>query len=174
MELDPVMQMKNISLGIRYFPSFRESRRDAQVLVAGKQIIKEKVVDALGIRIQSHRGSKVVGLLSMIITSVSGSGLPPQERRGRSEKRPDRTRAVPTHARTHPSKTAKGGAPKVPKHVGIPVLGCAPAALNSRIRNLSQYRWALGAGRGRDIRCPTIPGFVCQQSEGGGFLCFRR
>src|SRR5207245_10361459 len=54
MELDPVMQMKNISLGIRYFPSLRESRRDAQVLVAGKQIIKEEVVDALGIRIQSH------------------------------------------------------------------------------------------------------------------------
>ena len=54
MELDPVMQMKNISLGIRYFPSLRESRRDAQVLVAGKQIVKEKAVDALGIRIQSH------------------------------------------------------------------------------------------------------------------------
>src|SRR5437660_955027 len=36
------------------------------------------------------RGSRFVGLLSMIITRVSGSGLPPQERRGRSEKRPDR------------------------------------------------------------------------------------
>src|SRR5207302_220366 len=113
------------------------------------------------------RGSRFVGLLSMIITRVSGSGLPPQAKRGRSEKRPDRIRAVPTHARTHPSKTAKGGAPILP-------LGCAPAARSSRIRNLSQYRWPLSAGRRRDIRRPTIPSFVRQQSEGSGFFCFGR
>src|SRR5438876_10722681 len=91
------------------------------------------------------RGSRFVGLLSMIITSALGSGLPLQERRGRNEKRTERVRAVLMHARTHPSKTAKGGAPIVP-------LGCAPAALNLRIRNLSQYRWPLSVGRRRDIR----------------------
>src|SRR5207245_7080462 len=101
-------------------------------------------------------------------------GLQPQDGRGKREKRPVRSRAAPTHARTHPSKAAKGGAPKVPKHVGIAVLGCAPAARSSRIRNLSQYRWPLSAGRGRDIRRPTIPSFVRQQSEGSGFFCFGR
>src|SRR5438046_7836162 len=90
------------------------------------------------------RGSRFVGLLSMIITRVSGSGLPLQERRRRNEKRTERVRAVLMHARTHPSKTAKGGAPILP-------LGCAPAPLNSRIRNLSKYHGPLSAGRRRDI-----------------------
>src|SRR5437763_14729896 len=99
------------------------------------------------------RGSRFGGLLSMIITSALGSGLPLQERRGRNEKRPDRIRAVPTHARTHPSKTAKGGAPthSTRTHAAIAVLGSGPAACSLRIRNLSQYRWPLSAGRRRNI-----------------------
>src|SRR5436309_14437067 len=88
------------------------------------------------------RGSRFVGLLSMIITSALGSGLPLQERRGRNEKRTERVRAVLMHARTHPSKTAKGGAPthSTRTHAAIAVLGSGPAARCSRIRNRSEER----------------------------------
>ena len=40
-ELDPLMEMKDVSLGIRNFPAFGDSWSDAQALIPSKQILKE-------------------------------------------------------------------------------------------------------------------------------------
>src|ERR1700731_2631867 len=89
------------------------------------------------------RGSRFVGLLSMIITSVLGSGLEEQERREML------MRAM------SPIWTSAG-------RIATRLLRRA-----SRIRNFPQDRWALGTGCGGNVRRPAVPGLVGQEREGG-------
>jgi hypothetical protein len=45
--------MKNVSPRIGNLPTLGEARLDAQVLVSGEQVIKNEVINALGIRVES-------------------------------------------------------------------------------------------------------------------------
>src|ERR1700693_2429800 len=102
------------------------------------------------------RGSRLVGLLSMIITSVLGSGGCEQEIRGN----------------THP--------PSSPKQIVIlKILAMLTLSLSKgkdlllahsravlRIRNLSQDRRPLRSRSRGHIAGPPMPGFVREQGEG--------
>src|SRR5882724_8557770 len=92
------------------------------------------------------RGSRLVGLLSMIITSVWGSG------RCEHDKLRTRRRAQ-TVARTLCVKTLADSRLRIgdfPQHCGIPC-----------------------AGGGGNIRGALVPCLVREQGEGGGLFCFR-
>src|SRR5258708_39399990 len=85
------------------------------------------------------RGSRFVGLLSMIITRVCGSGRCEQDRLQKLRKTPVRKRTI---LDTGFVKGASG------------------------IRDFSQYRRLLGAGGGRNVRGPLVPRFIREQGEG--------
>src|SRR5678810_348562 len=112
------------------------------------------------------RGSRLVGLLSMIITRVLGSGLLEQEiRRKQAEQ-----------ARTRIVFIASEKKQQVPRLVSARERASTFArddrfaGHGSRIRDLSQDRRPPGSGGGRNIGRPMVPGFVGHEREGGGFL----
>jgi hypothetical protein len=56
-----MMQVKNISERIRHLPAFRQARLNIQVLIASKQRIKEKLADALRLRVETHSRVEIRG-----------------------------------------------------------------------------------------------------------------
>jgi len=79
------MQVEDVSERIGNLPALRQSRLDVEMVVARQQRVEEKFVNALGLPVDATRGSRFVGLLSIIMTSVLVSGGCEQERSGRSK-----------------------------------------------------------------------------------------
>src|ERR1700694_2249791 len=108
------------------------------------------------------RGSRLVGLLSMIITKVSGSGLLEQESVGIRQ-----TANVADARERHPTKylfipsegvgalARRDGS----RHLGVVCTRC------SRIGDLPQYRRSLGPGSGRNVGGPPIPRLIRHERE---------
>src|SRR5580698_2483820 len=97
------------------------------------------------------RGSRLVGLLSMIMTSVFGSGFEEQE------------------------VSAKQAARINMNHAGTAVLTCAFAAPRRtwlHIGNLPENGRSFGSRGRRHIRRPPVPGLIRQQSESVRFFGF--
>src|SRR6266446_2181495 len=55
------MQVKDVCQGIGNIPSFRQARRDVEMGVTGEQVVEDEIVDALGLRFQTHPGIEVGG-----------------------------------------------------------------------------------------------------------------
>src|SRR5882757_4689067 len=89
------------------------------------------------------RGSRLVGLLSIIITRVWGSVRCEQERL-----QPTRSVQVTESA------------------IRVKRL----AELRSGIGDLSQHGGLLRAGGGRNVGGPLVPGFICKQGKGCGLF----
>src|ERR1035438_7573153 len=105
------------------------------------------------------RGSRLVGLLSIIITSVLGSGACEQERRGSSNP---------------PTKNKKLVILTLSEERGKDVLlGCARAAA-LRIRDFSQNRGPFRSRSRRNIAWTPMPRLIGEQGESDRFLRFRR
>src|SRR5579863_1360588 len=104
------------------------------------------------------RGSRLVGLDSMIMTSVLGSGREEQEKSGRSSAAMAASNARSLHAR-------------LDWFAPIQRLGRDDNA--SRIGNLPEDGGALGAGGGGDVGRAAMPGLVGEHGEGDGFFGFR-
>src|ERR1017187_10036793 len=60
-EADSMMQMKNIGLRIRYFPTISQPRLQVEVIVPADQRIEEQFVDSLRLRIHPDPGVKIRG-----------------------------------------------------------------------------------------------------------------
>src|SRR6185437_7195432 len=112
------------------------------------------------------RGSRLVGLLSMIITRVLGSGLLAQEI----------SRKQAAQARTRIVFVAGKKKQQVPRLVSARERASTFARDDrllwhgSCIRDLSQDRRPPGTRCGGNIGRPMVPGFVRHEREGGGFL----
>src|SRR6266446_1857609 len=105
------------------------------------------------------RGSRFVGLLSMIMTRVLGSEGWEQERSENS-----RVAATP-----HRIVILTLSLPK-----GKDLLSPRGRASALRIGNFPQNRGPLRSRCRRHIRRPSMPGLICEQGEGNGFFCFGR
>src|SRR5882724_1770942 len=112
------------------------------------------------------RGSRFVGLLSMIITSVFGSGLPEQE----SAAARKATEASARNILNKPVIPSEGAGPLARRDKSRDLL--LARSLSLSIRDLSQDRRAPGSGGGRHIRWSPIPRLERHQRERRCFLGF--
>src|SRR5215469_6227037 len=102
------------------------------------------------------RGSRLVGLDSMIMTSVFGSGLNEQERSGKSSARRKITRSG--ESATWGRRKPEAGSPKP----------------QSRIRDLPQHRRPFRPRRRRHIRRPPVPSLVGKHRKRHSLFRLRR
>jgi hypothetical protein len=75
MKFHVLMQVENVSAGIRDFPSFRQSRPNIQVLVSGAEVIEEQLVNALGLRIQTNPRIEIGGAVLDDHNDCVGNGF---------------------------------------------------------------------------------------------------
>src|ERR1700719_330487 len=106
------------------------------------------------------RGSRLVGLLSMIMTSVLGSGACEQERRDSSH----------TPIPANKSRSLK----QIVILSGAKRLLLASFAAGSRIRDLPQYRWTFGSGCRWHIARSPMPRLISEEGEGHCLFGFGR
>src|SRR5690348_14071143 len=95
------------------------------------------------------RGSRFDGLLSMTITSVSGSGL-----------------------RVHAMRDSSERAPNTPSSNLCVPLRPLQEIIDLRIRDFAQHCRALRSGCGRKIAGHALPGLICEDGESNRFLAF--
>src|ERR1700674_5358020 len=117
------------------------------------------------------RGSRLVGLLSMIITRVLGSGLLAQERVKARHAAQARARNIFSEVKSrHRVRRLVSARQRASIFARDDNSSCFP----SGIGDLPQYRWALCTGSGGNIRRAPVPGLVRHEREGGGFFGFGR
>src|ERR1700682_2336764 len=110
------------------------------------------------------RGSRLLGLLSMIITKVLGSGLLAQDSvamRVTANILSLKTPVIPSEDRGALARRSESR----------DVVFVSKRSL--RIGDFPQYRRALCTGSGGNIRRSLVPGLVRHEREGGSFLGFR-
>ena len=159
-----MMQVKNISPRIGDFPTVQPDqagRSDGRSRVSRSSKIRSSIRSDCAS--SPTRGSRLVGLLSMIITSVLGSGLLEQE----SENA--RTTVTRTNLGHKCHVIPREGAGALARRGESRDLGF-DRALRSRIRDFPQDRRPLCPGSGRHIRRPPVPGLKRQQRECRRFL----
>src|ERR1039457_6790944 len=117
------------------------------------------------------RGSRLVGLLSIIITSVLGSGACEQERRGSTTPAVTSNRIVIVTDVCRERAQSRSFASLRRTILSCADLSCAAA---SRIRDLSQDRRPLRSRSRRHIAWPPMPRLMREQRKCHGLLRFRR